>query len=269
MQSCRNEISSFRDENKNVIEFFNIALNNYNGERLDSVTDDDIQYFISEMNLTKLPYDSVEFYFIGEDTPSVAFIPDTKIGIGFIKHHFGVNEEIAECIFNQYDATNGGDFYTPTFNVSYEIYKDLLEVNEEGNLGYLIDYLRYYRNIRFITDDATCDELYKPLLDCVEGNAGHIFEVGGLKQLINGRILVEKQLKNNSEFEYEASLYLYWYYKQFEHALDPKEIPSDGQQAYFFLVEATEEITEYLMRQSYYQRYANEYESEEIVVPVD
>ena len=201
MVSCSN-IQEYRKMNAEVFDYLNHSLIDNKGVSNDSVSDADVLFLIEKFG-ESLQYDSVEYYELGDDEPTITIIPSKDIRHEFLMNHFNVPMDIAISMVNNYNITLVGA-HCPNYQEAYQLYKKLVKTHSDGQLAYVVEALNFgfvdkYDTISVSTKSSLSDVYALALYKCI-GN-GMSFAERDITHVVKGRYLIGAEIQDDTDFQ--------------------------------------------------------------------
>ena len=201
LMSCSN-VQQYRKMNTEVFGYFNQSLVDNMGVLKDSVSDADVLFLIEKFG-ESLQYDSVKYYELGDDEPSIAIIPSKDIRHEFLVNHFNIPMDIAMSMVNNYNTTLVGA-HCPNYQDAYQLYKKLAKIYNDGQLAYVVEALNFgfvdkYDTISISTKSSLSDVYALALYKCI-GN-GMSFAERDITHVVKGRYLIGAEIQDDTDFQ--------------------------------------------------------------------
>lgn len=199
--SCSN-VQQYRKMNAEVFGYFNQSLVDNMGVLKDSVSDADVLFLIEKFG-ESLQYDSIKYYELGDDEPSIAIIPSKDIRHEFLVNHFNIPMDIAMSMVNNYNTTLVGA-HCPNYQDAYQLYKKLAKIHNDGQLAYVVEALNFgfvdkYDTISISTKSSLSDVYALALYKCI-GN-GMSFAERDITHVVKGRYLIGAEIQDDTDFQ--------------------------------------------------------------------
>lgn len=240
MVSCSN-IQEYRKMNAEVFDYLNHSLIDNKGVSNDSVSDADVLFLIEKFG-DSLQYDSVKYYELGDDEPTITIIPSKDIRHEFLMNHFNVPMDIAISMVNNYNITLVGA-HCPNYQEAYQLYKKLVKTHSDGQLAYVVEALNFgfvdkYDTISVSTKSSLSDVYALALYKCI-GN-GMSFDERDITHVVKGRYLIESEIQDDADFQQWKSQIVQQYYKDIYGYAKP--IPQNEFDAFNYIVKIYERL---------------------------
>lgn len=238
--SCSN-VQQYRKMNAEVFGYFNQSLVDNMGVLKDSVSDADVLFLIEKFG-ESLQYDSVKYYELGDDEPSIAIIPSKDIRHEFLVNHFNIPMDIAMSMVNNYNTTLVGA-HCPNYQDAYQLYKKLAKIHNDGQLAYVVEALNFgfvdkYDTISISTKSSLSDVYALALYKCI-GN-GMSFAERDITHVVKGRYLIGAEIQDDTDFQQWKSQIVQQYYKDIYGYAKP--IPQNEFDAFNYIVKIYERL---------------------------
>lgn len=238
--SCSN-VQQYRKMNAEVFGYFNQSLVDNMGVLKDSVSDADVLFLIEKFG-ESLQYDSVKYYELGDDEPSIAIIPSKDIRHEFLVNHFNIPMDIAMSMVNNYNTTLVGA-HCPNYQDAYQLYKKLAKIHNDGQLAYVVEALNFgfvdkYDTISISTKSSLSDVYALALYKCI-GN-GMSFAERDITHVVKGRYLIGAEIQDDADFQQWKSQIVQQYYKDIYGYAKP--IPQNEFDAFNYIVKIYERL---------------------------
>jgi hypothetical protein len=240
LMSCSN-VQQYRKMNTEVFGYFNQSLVDNMGVLKDSVSDADVMFLIEKFG-ESLPYDSIQYYELEADEPSIAIIPSKDIRHEFLVNHFNVPMDIAISMVNNYDITLVGA-RCPNYQEAYQLYKKLVKIHSDGQLAYVVEALNFrfvdkYDTISISTKSSLSDVYALALYECISN--GMPFDEQDITHVVKGRYLIGSEIQDDVDFQQWKSQIVQQYYKDIYGYGKP--IPQDEFEAFNYIVKIYERL---------------------------
>lgn len=240
LMSCSN-VQQYRKMNTEVFGYFNQSLVDNMGVLKDSVSDADVLFLIEKFG-ESLQYDSVKYYELGDDEPSIAIIPSKDIRHEFLVNHFNIPMDIAMSMVNNYNTTLVGA-HCPNYQDAYQLYKKLAKIHNDGQLAYVVEALNFgfvdkYDTISVSTKSSLSDVYALALYKCI-GN-GMSFDERDITHVVKGRYLIGSEIQDDADFQQWKSQIVQQYYKDIYGYAKP--IPQNEFDAFNYIVKIYERL---------------------------
>lgn len=240
LMSCSN-VQQYRKMNTEVFGYFNQSLVDNMGVLKDSVSDADVLFLIEKFGVS-LQYDSVKYYELGDDEPSIAIIPSKDIRHEFLVNHFNIPMDIAMSMVNNYNTTLVGA-HCPNYQDAYQLYKKLAKIHNDGQLAYVVEALNFgfvdkYDTISVSTKSSLSDVYALALYKCI-GN-GMSFDERDITHVVKGRYLIGSEIQDDADFQQWKSQIVQQYYKDIYGYAKP--IPQNEFDAFNYIVKIYERL---------------------------
>ena len=240
LMSCSN-VQQYRKMNTEVFGYFNQSLVDNMGVLKDSVSDADVLFLIEKFG-ESLQYDSVKYYELGDDEPSIAIIPSKDIRHEFLVNHFNIPMDIAMSMVNNYNTTLVGA-HCPNYQDAYQLYKKLAKIHNDGQLAYVVEALNFgfvdkYDTISISTKSSLSDVYALALYKCI-GN-GMSFAERDITHVVKGRYLIGAEIQDDADFQQWKSQIVQQYYKDIYGYAKP--IPQNEFDAFNYIVKIYERL---------------------------
>lgn len=238
--SCSN-VQQYRKMNAEVFGYFNQSLVDNMGVLKDSVSDADVLFLIEKFG-ESLQYDSVEYYELGDDEPTITIIPSKDIRHEFLVNHFNIPMDIAMSMVNNYNTTLVGA-HCPNYQDAYQLYKKLAKIHNDGQLAYVVEALNFgfvdkYDTISISTKSSLSDVYALALYKCI-GN-GMSFAERDITHVVKGRYLIGAEIQDDADFQQWKSQIVQQYYKDIYGYAKP--IPQNEFDAFNYIVKIYERL---------------------------